>query len=204
MLRDGLAAGHLGAKVTAAGGAVLSAESVADAVVEGLAAERFLILPHPEVAEVLPAPGHGHRPVAGRHARAGRQPRDRMRTTRTSSARRWTWSGPASAQQDGPLDHRHLRAAGGRQVDAVQRPRRGARQRAWPCRWTGSTCPTWSWTGSASTDRKGAPETFDAAGFVHLLRRLRAADELVYAPELQPHPARVDRRRDPGAASPPG
>ena len=31
-------------------------------------------------------------------------------------------------------------------------------------------------------DRKGAPETFDAAGYVHLLRRLRAADELVYAP----------------------
>jgi pantothenate kinase len=30
--------------------------------------------------------------------------------------------------------------------------------------------------------RKGAPQTFDAAGFVHLLRRLRAADELVYAP----------------------
>jgi pantothenate kinase len=31
--------------------------------------------------------------------------------------------------------------------------------------------------------RKGAPETFDAGGFVHLLRRLRAADEdLVYAP----------------------
>jgi pantothenate kinase len=31
-------------------------------------------------------------------------------------------------------------------------------------------------------DRKGAPETFDAAGFVHLLRRIRAADQLVYAP----------------------
>lgn len=30
--------------------------------------------------------------------------------------------------------------------------------------------------------RKGAPETFDAHGFVHLLRRLRTADELVYAP----------------------
>lgn len=30
--------------------------------------------------------------------------------------------------------------------------------------------------------RKGAPETFDARGFVHLLRRLRTADELVYAP----------------------
>jgi pantothenate kinase len=32
------------------------------------------------------------------------------------------------------------------------------------------------------TGRKGAPATFDAHGFVHLLRRLRAADELVYAP----------------------
>lgn len=31
-------------------------------------------------------------------------------------------------------------------------------------------------------NRKGAPETFDAAGFVHLLRRLRAGDELVYVP----------------------
>lgn len=33
-------------------------------------------------------------------------------------------------------------------------------------------------------DRKGAPDTFDAAGFVALLRRLRAAepDEVVYAP----------------------
>jgi pantothenate kinase len=33
------------------------------------------------------------------------------------------------------------------------------------------------------TNRKGAPETFDAYGFVALLRRLRAADEpLVYVP----------------------
>ncbi|MCW2605510.1 MAG: nucleoside/nucleotide kinase family protein [Frankiales bacterium] len=32
-------------------------------------------------------------------------------------------------------------------------------------------------------DRKGAPETFDAAGYVALLRRLRAADDdVVYAP----------------------
>jgi pantothenate kinase len=33
------------------------------------------------------------------------------------------------------------------------------------------------------TNRKGAPDTFDAAGFVHLLRRLRDREELVYAPE---------------------
>src|SRR5258705_2889203 len=32
------------------------------------------------------------------------------------------------------------------------------------------------------TDRKGAPETFDAAGVVHLLPRLRAGEDLVYAP----------------------
>jgi pantothenate kinase len=31
-------------------------------------------------------------------------------------------------------------------------------------------------------DRKGAPETFDAWGFVHLLGRIRAGEELVYAP----------------------
>ncbi|WP_432987690.1 SDR family oxidoreductase [Dactylosporangium sp. CA-233914] len=51
MLQEGLQEGHIGAKVTAAGGAVLSPESVADAVVTGLAAEKFLILPHPEVAK---------------------------------------------------------------------------------------------------------------------------------------------------------
>jgi pantothenate kinase len=35
-------------------------------------------------------------------------------------------------------------------------------------------------------DRKGAQDTFDAAGFVALLRRLRAADEpVVYAPEFR-------------------
>ncbi len=51
MLQDGLAAGHLGARVTAASGRVLQPDEVADAVVDGLAAERFLILPHPEVAQ---------------------------------------------------------------------------------------------------------------------------------------------------------
>jgi pantothenate kinase len=35
-------------------------------------------------------------------------------------------------------------------------------------------------------ERKGAPDTFDASGYVALLRRLRAADEdVVYAPEFR-------------------
>ena len=50
MLTSGLEQGHLGALVTTASGAVLTPEEVAEAVVDGLAAERFLILPHPEVA----------------------------------------------------------------------------------------------------------------------------------------------------------
>lgn len=34
-------------------------------------------------------------------------------------------------------------------------------------------------------DRKGAPDTFDAAGYVHLLRRLRErSDDVVYAPRF--------------------
>lgn len=36
------------------------------------------------------------------------------------------------------------------------------------------------------TDRKGAPDTFDAAGYVNLLRRLRTPrDEVVYAPDFR-------------------
>jgi pantothenate kinase len=35
------------------------------------------------------------------------------------------------------------------------------------------------------SDRKGAPDTFDAAGYVSLLRRLREARETVYAPEFR-------------------
>ncbi|MFC8617300.1 SDR family oxidoreductase [Micromonospora purpureochromogenes] len=50
MLADGLAAGHLGARVIAASGPVLTPDQVADAAIAGLAEERFLILPHPEVA----------------------------------------------------------------------------------------------------------------------------------------------------------
>jgi pantothenate kinase len=33
-------------------------------------------------------------------------------------------------------------------------------------------------------DRKGAPDTFDVDGYVSLLRRLRDADDVVYAPEF--------------------
>ena len=36
------------------------------------------------------------------------------------------------------------------------------------------------------TERKGAPDTFDATGYVHLLRRIREqTDEVVYAPEFR-------------------
>ena len=37
-------------------------------------------------------------------------------------------------------------------------------------------------------DRMGAPDTFDAAGYVALLERLRAATETVYAPEFRRPP----------------
>jgi NAD(P)-dependent dehydrogenase (short-subunit alcohol dehydrogenase family) len=54
MLNAGLDMGDkqaLGARVVAAAGEVLEPEDVAQAVVEGLRAEQFLILPHPEVLE---------------------------------------------------------------------------------------------------------------------------------------------------------
>jgi NAD(P)-dependent dehydrogenase (short-subunit alcohol dehydrogenase family) len=49
LLMDPLAAGEPGAQAVAASGEILTPEQVADAVTAGLAAERFLILPHPEV-----------------------------------------------------------------------------------------------------------------------------------------------------------
>jgi NAD(P)-dependent dehydrogenase (short-subunit alcohol dehydrogenase family) len=53
MLLGGLKAGDAAARVVAVAGELLEPEQVADAVVEGLDAERFLILPHPEVATYL-------------------------------------------------------------------------------------------------------------------------------------------------------
>jgi NAD(P)-dependent dehydrogenase (short-subunit alcohol dehydrogenase family) len=50
MLLDPLAEGNAGARAVAASGRIVSPDEVADTVVAGLAAESFLILPHPEVA----------------------------------------------------------------------------------------------------------------------------------------------------------
>jgi NAD(P)-dependent dehydrogenase (short-subunit alcohol dehydrogenase family) len=50
LLMEPLAAGEPGAVAVAASGKSVTPERVADVVVEGLAAERFLLLPHPEVA----------------------------------------------------------------------------------------------------------------------------------------------------------
>ena len=49
LLMDPLADGDPGARAVAASGQIVTAEHVADTVVAGLAEERFLILPHPEV-----------------------------------------------------------------------------------------------------------------------------------------------------------
>ncbi|HEY2271142.1 MAG TPA: SDR family oxidoreductase [Jatrophihabitantaceae bacterium] len=49
LLMDPLAAGDPGARAVAASGEIVTPDHVADTVVAGLAEERFLILPHPEV-----------------------------------------------------------------------------------------------------------------------------------------------------------
>jgi NAD(P)-dependent dehydrogenase (short-subunit alcohol dehydrogenase family) len=51
LLMDGIEAGHAAAQAVAHAGAILEPDEVADSVVAGLAEERFVILPHPEVAE---------------------------------------------------------------------------------------------------------------------------------------------------------
>jgi NAD(P)-dependent dehydrogenase (short-subunit alcohol dehydrogenase family) len=53
MLLPGIAAGNPSALAVAASGELLEPAAVADAVVGGLADERFLILPHPEVADLF-------------------------------------------------------------------------------------------------------------------------------------------------------
>jgi NAD(P)-dependent dehydrogenase (short-subunit alcohol dehydrogenase family) len=53
LLMTGLEAGLPAARAVALAGKLLEPEDVADSVVEGMADERFLILPHPEVAEFI-------------------------------------------------------------------------------------------------------------------------------------------------------
>ena len=69
MFHGGLEASEkeaIGVRATAASGAVLEPEDVADAVVDGLRAERFLILPHPEVLEFFRRKGSDYdRWIAG-------------------------------------------------------------------------------------------------------------------------------------------
>lgn len=50
---DVAAEGSAGMRSMAAGGAILEPEDVAEAVVQGIREERFLILPHPEVARYM-------------------------------------------------------------------------------------------------------------------------------------------------------
>jgi NADP-dependent 3-hydroxy acid dehydrogenase YdfG len=51
LLMDGLNAGHAGARAVAASAEVIGVAQVADAVLAGLQAETFLILPHPQVGK---------------------------------------------------------------------------------------------------------------------------------------------------------
>lgn len=53
LLGPGIQEDHLTARAVTASGAILEPEDVAQAVIEGLDAERFHILPHPEVAEYV-------------------------------------------------------------------------------------------------------------------------------------------------------
>jgi hypothetical protein len=50
----------VGARVVAAAGKLLEPEEVAAEVVEAMRAERFLILPHPEVGEFMRRKGDDH------------------------------------------------------------------------------------------------------------------------------------------------
>ena len=53
-------------------------------------------------------------------------------------------------------------------------------------RWTGTTSPTASSIRLGRLQRKGAPDTFDAAGYAALLERLADdGDEVVYAPAFE-------------------
>ncbi|MDT4892871.1 MAG: hypothetical protein QOE97_1906 [Pseudonocardiales bacterium] len=76
LLLDPLAEGNAGARAVAASGAVISVEDVVRSVVDGLAQERFLILPHPEVGTFWAQKASDpDRWLAGVRRLAGRQDR---------------------------------------------------------------------------------------------------------------------------------
>ena len=76
LLMPGVEAGHPAARAVLAAGAVLEPAEVAEAVVAGLDEERFLILPHPDVARSTVAkatdPDAWIRATAGHRSRRGR------------------------------------------------------------------------------------------------------------------------------------
>jgi NAD(P)-dependent dehydrogenase (short-subunit alcohol dehydrogenase family) len=53
LLMDGLSAGNAAAKAVAASAEIIGVEQVADAVIEGVSSESFLILPHPQVGTLF-------------------------------------------------------------------------------------------------------------------------------------------------------
>ena len=72
-------------QVVRSAGVVLEPDEVADVVAEAIADERFLILPHPEVARLHAAQGRRPGPLAGRHAQAA-GPRPRLTERRARDA----------------------------------------------------------------------------------------------------------------------
>ena len=88
MFTPGLAANHPAATAVTRLGPVLEASEVAEAVVQGMAAERFLILPHPGVAEAYARKADDPDGWIAEQAaaRPGRRPRSR-RTTDADGAR---------------------------------------------------------------------------------------------------------------------
>ena len=62
----------------------------------------------------------------------------------------------------------------------------GSVRRASTCRWTDSTSPTGSLPACNKATARALPHTFDSAGYVHLLERVRRQPEgeTIYAPDF--------------------
>ena len=131
MLRGGDAARRRApASVVRAPGVVLEPEDVAEIVADAIAAETFLILPHPEVLDLPAAQGRRPRPLAGRDAqaagpRAGRQltPTAREGDAVRSAHERNRWT-----HRRAPSPPRRDRDRVARRPVGRRRPRRLARR----------------------------------------------------------------------------